>query len=126
MLPPVFQWLRASANVTALIGSGPTRAYRHGSAPQDVAGPYVTWFVVSGVPQNVLDEPPRVDAITVQVDCWSDNTGTGSSGVDVLARAVRDALEPHGHMTAIVVDERDQQTERYRIGLSFDFWLPRT
>lgn len=126
MLPPVFQWLRASAAVTALLGNNPTRIYRHGSAPQDAAGPYVTWFVVVGVPQNVLDEAPRVDAMTVQVDCWSDNTGTGSSGIDVLARAVRDALEPHGHMTAIVADERNTQTDRYRIGMTFDFWQPRS
>lgn len=125
MLPPVFRWLRASAAVTELLGINPTRAYRHGEAPQGVQAPYVTWSLITGTPQNVLDEAPRVDAMTVQVDCWSDNTGTGSADIDVLARAVRDALEPHGHMTVIIPNQQDPATRRYRIGMSFDFWTGR-
>lgn len=125
MLPPVFPLLRAAQAVTALIGTSPTRAFRHGSAPQNVAAPYVTWAVISGVPQNALDEVPRVDQLSVQVDCWSDNTGTGSAAVEQLATAVRDALEPHAHMVSGPADSRDPETMRYRITMTFDFWRSR-
>lgn len=125
MLPAVFPLLRDAAAVTALIGTAPVRAYRHGSAPQNVAAPYVTWFLLSGEPQNVLDEVPRADRQTVQVDCWSDNAGTGSAGIDALAKAVRDAIEPHAHMTAVSGDSQDPDTRRYRISMTFDFWTDR-
>lgn len=123
MLPQVFPLLRDDAGVSALIGS---RIYRHGSAPQGVIAPYVTWSVVVGIPENALGELPRSDRYEIQVDCWSDNTGSGSRGIETLAEAVRDALEPHAHMTAINLDERDLETQRYRISMQFTFWEIRT
>lgn len=122
MLPQVFPLLRDSAAVTAIIGSNPVRCYRHGSAPQGVTAPYVTWYVVTGTPENSLEALPRVDSYSVQVDCWSDNTGTGSTGVETLAEAVRDAIEPYAYMTALAVNDRDPETMRYRIGMTFTFW----
>lgn len=126
MFPQIFPIIKDSSAVTAIIGSSPVRFYRHGSAPQNVVAPYVTWNVVTGTPENSLDATPRADNYSVQVDCWSDNTGTGSAGVETLAEAVRDALEPFGHMTAVSVDDRDPETMRYRIGLTFTFWRVRT
>ena len=123
MLPRVFPLLTASAAVTALVG---TRIYRHGAAPDNVVAPYVTWFVVVGTPENSISETPRIDRYSVQVDCWSNNTGTGATQVETLAEAVRDALEPSAHMTGVVVNERDFDTQRYRLGLQFDFWTHRT
>lgn len=122
MLPQVFPLLSASSAVRALIGS---RAYRHGSAPQDVVAPYVTWFVVTGNPENTLEDLPRVDRYEVQLDCWSVNTGEGPAQVETLAKAVRDALEPYAYMTAVVADTRDQETQRYRVALQFTFWHDR-
>ena len=122
MLPLVFPLLRNAAAVAAIVGA---RIYRHGTAPQNVVAPYVTWFIVAGAPENALDEVPRIDRNTVQVDCWSDNSGTGSAGVEALAKAVRDAIEPTNHMAAIVADGRDFETQRYRIGMQFDFWTDR-
>lgn len=123
MLPLVFPLLRDASAVAAIVGA---RIYRHGTAPQNVVAPYVTWFIVAGTPENALDEVPRVDRNTVQIDCWSDNTGTGSAGIEALARAVRDAIEPHQHMTGVVADGRDFETQRYRIGMQFDFWTHRS
>jgi hypothetical protein len=80
MFPNLFPLFKDDPAVTAIIGTNPVRAYKHGSAPQAVAGPYVTWFVVSGAPENQLSGRPPVDAYQVQVDCWSDNTGTGVTG----------------------------------------------
>lgn len=119
LLPDVFPILRDDSDVASITG---LRIYRHGSAPQSVSAPYVTWFVVTGNPENSLGELPRVDRHEVQVDCWSDNTGSGSRGIETLATAVRDALEPFAHMTAILIDERDVETQRYRIGMQFTFW----
>lgn len=120
MFPPVYAALLASAPVTALIGK-PARAYRHGDAPQGVAAPYVTWFVVDDQPENNLSDPPPADRMPVQVDCWADT----DAGVETLAAAVRAALEPHAHMTGLVLNSRDERTRRYRVGLQFDWWLSR-
>lgn len=122
MLPVIFPLISSDSDVAAMIGD---RFYRHGHAPQNVVAPYCTWFVVSGLPENALDELPRVDRFSVQIDCWSNNTGTGDEEVETLARAIRDAIEPHAHMTGVVVDGVDPDTKRNRIGLQFTFWEDR-
>lgn len=125
MLPEVFPILSADLEVTSIIGVSPTRFYPHGRAPQNVQAPYATWFIVSGIPENTIDEVPRVDRFSVQIDCWSDNTGDGAQEVKELATAIRDALEPHAHMTAIAVDGVDPDTQRNRLGLVFTVWQDR-
>lgn len=122
MLPLVYPVLKNDAAVSALVGA---RIYRHGSAPQNVVAPYITWFIVAGTPENELGDRPKVDNYQVQVDCWSNNTGTGDAQVEELAEAVRDALEAVADMTAVAVNERDIETMRYRIGMTFTFWTPR-
>lgn len=121
MLPPVFQTLKASSAVKAIVGTNPPRIYRHGSAPQDTTKPYITWFVVSGLPENNLSDLPPVDAITVQVDCWHPT----DAGIESMAEAVRDAIEPYAHMTGMPVNLREPETKLYRIALEFDWWLSR-
>lgn len=125
MLPPVFTTLKASAAVKAIVGTNPPRIYRHGSAPQrglaeniPLSEPYITWFLVSGDPFNNLSDPPPADRMTVQVDAWHQT----DAGVDSLATAVRDALEQVVHMTQIVINERERETNLYRIGMQFDFF----
>lgn len=120
MLPPVFATLRASSAVLALLGT-PPRVYRHGDAPQDVPRPYVTWSLISGLPENNLSDPPPVDHLVIQVDCWSQT----DEQVEQLAIAVRDAIEPYAHMTGFPVNERERDTKLYRISLQFDWWLSR-
>ena len=116
MLPPIFEWLKTSA-VQDIIGT-PPRAYRHGSAPQDTTRPYVTWQLITGIPDNTLSELPDVDRLSVQVDCWHQT----DAGIEVLATAVRNAIEPFGHMTAINLNQREPDTKLYRISLQFDIW----
>jgi hypothetical protein len=125
MLPAVFPLLSASSAVKAIIGSSPVRAYRHGDAPQNAVAPYVTWFVVSGTPENALSDLPPVDNYNVQVDCWSDSSGVGSTTVETLAQAVRDAIEPTSYMTSVISDGKDFDTQRYRIGMTFSFYTHR-
>lgn len=114
MLPLVFTWLKV-APVEAIIGS-PPRAYRHSDAPQDTTRPYVTWSLISGVPDNNLSTVPPSDRLTIQVDCWHQT----DAGVESLATAVRDAIEPYGYLTSIPVNLRETETKLYRIGLQFD------
>ena len=126
MLPRILHILTAAPAVTALIGAGtnpvtdPVRAYRHGDAPQDVKKPYVTWSVPGGAAENTF-EGADADVFRTQVDCWSDK----DAEIEVLAAAVRAALEPHAHLVAYIADERDSVTKRYRMGFTFDFIKPR-
>jgi len=121
MLPPVFTTLRASSAVTNIVGSNPPRVYRHGRAPQDATRPYVTWFVVSAPPENQLSGTPPVDRVSIQVDCWN----TDDAEVEALAKAVRDAIEPLAHMTAVLLDDFEAETKLYRIAMQFDWFIDR-
>src|SRR5690606_20062643 len=105
MLPEVYPLLAGNTEVAGFVGS---RIYRHGRAPQNVHRPYITWSVASMAPENTLSEMPIVDHFSVQVDCWSDN----DQQVEDLARAVRDAIEPHAVMTGMPENSTDPQTLR--------------
>ena len=114
MLPLVYTTLHDAAPVAALVS---TRIYRHGSAPQNVTRPYITWSVAGGAPENGFDGA-ACDVFRVQVDSWSDT----DAGVEALALAVRNAMEPRAHMVSFGPDERDFETQRYRITLFLD-WI---
>ena len=121
MFPQVFQTLKASEAVKNIVGTNPPRVYRHGSAPQDTTRPYVTWFVVTGNPENTLSELPAVDRVQVQIDCWHQT----DQGIELLALAVRDAVEPYAHMTSAPIDLREPETLLFRIALVFDWFVDR-
>lgn len=120
LLPPIFQLLKAAAPVTALLGATP-KVYRHGLAPAGSVAPYVVWMVISGDPENSLSDAPGSDRLTLQVDCYH----TSDGGIEQLAEAVRNALEPAAHLTGIPIDQREAETGLYRIGLQFDYWQSR-
>ena len=126
MLPPVFQWLKASTDVKNIVGTNPPRIWRHGIAPQQPEGqpmsdPYITWFVGSLVPENNLSDLPPTDRVTVQVDCWHQT----DAGIVLLATAARDAMEAECHMTGVIANLREPETRLFRIGMQFDVWLDR-
>lgn len=118
MYPPIFATCAASAAVTALLGTAPTRLYPFGEAPQDVAYPYAVWQTVSGSPENYLGDRPDLDSYTVQVDVYAD---TGSSARAASA-ALRDAIEPAAHVIAWRGESVEPETKRYRISFDVD-WL---
>jgi Protein of unknown function (DUF3168) len=121
MFPPVFTTLKASEAVKAIVGTNPPRIYRHGNAPQDTAKPYVTWFAVTGTPENNLSDLPPMDRVQIQVDCYHQT----DAGIELLAKAVRDAIEPSAHMTGTPVDDREPETKLYRVALVFDWFVGR-
>lgn len=108
MLPPIYAILTASSSVTNLVD---TRIYRHGSAPQNVVKPYITWFVVNGQPENQISGTPCTDRDTVQIDIWSET----DTEISVVALAVRNALDVAGHANSLSINLRELDTRLYRI-----------
>lgn len=128
MLPPVWNVLRASPDVVDLVGH---RIWRAGTAPQDEVRSsierglaYITWFVVDAPPENTLSETPKIDRNVIQVDLWCGGRD-GEELVETLATRVRDAIEPHAHMTGRPVDERESATRLWRMALQFDWFVHR-
>lgn len=124
MFPPVFATLKASAAVRNFVGQQSPRIYRHGSAPRDgsrpIIHPFITWSS-SATPENQLSGLPPVDRVVVDINIWHKT----DSGVEALALAVRDAVEPFAHCTGQPVDLREPETNLYRILLTFDWFLQR-
>lgn len=125
MLPPVFQWLKASTNVKNIVGTNPPRIWR-GIAPQTADGkpmpnPYITWFAPGIAPENNLSDPPPTDRVTVQVDCWHQT----DEGIVLLATAARDAIELHCHVTNGSFDPTEPETKLRRFRMTFDAWVDR-
>lgn len=120
MLPAVYKLLHDDSAVRALVQS---RIYRHGDAPQQGATlPYITWQIVSSTPENLVDgEPPPIDAMSVQVNCWSDD----DAGIEALGAAVRAAIESAHHVTEGPTNGRDPETLRFRITFIFTYWNDR-
>lgn len=126
MLPNVFALLNVTAIRAYVRENGITRIFRHGRAPQDVKAPYITWYVIDAIPENHLDGTPPVDSCSVQVDIWSNNTGTGSEQAVTLATAVRDQIETAHHITSFGGDSQESETQRFRQTIIFTFWNNRT
>lgn len=110
----VYQVLRGNATVVSTVA---TRIYRHGSAPQDVQKPYITWSMVSGMPQDVLNAAPCHDRDMIQIDCWSES----DTQVETLAYAVRSALDSQLISNRFILDNRETDTKLYRMSLEADF-----
>lgn len=114
MFPPVYQTLRASAAVVAIVGD---RIGAHGEVPQDTARPYITWFVVAGQPQDQISGAPCADFDAIQIDCWHQT----DAGIRALATSVRDAIDAVGVSNRVRVNLREPDTKLYRVGIEADF-----
>lgn len=121
MYPPIFAALAADSAVKALIGSNPVRAYPFGSAPQNVAIPYVVWQTVGGLPENYLNQRPDIDSFTLQIDCYAATASAARS----VAEAVRDAIEMQCHIVSWRGEEKDPDTQRYRYSFDADWFVDR-
>ena len=117
MSPPVYALLSASPAVVALVAD---RIGAHGEVFPGELRPYLTWKMVSGFADNTLDKgrAPN-DRVTVQIDCYHPT----EAGLRALSNAARSAVESGAYYTGLVADERDPDTQLYRLGLQFDFIL---
>ena len=118
MTAPIFQVCAASPAVTALLGTGPTRIFPHGEAPEGTAKPYAVWQVVSGSPLNYLNCVPSTDRYGLQVDVYA----ATASSADAVVTAMRLVIGQHAYITGFGIDGKDKDTHSYRKG--FDVaWL---
>ena len=118
MIAPIFPVCASSPEVTALLGSNPVRIYPFGIQDDNVVYPYVVWQNITGSPENYIAQRPDADFFTLQVDAYADTVDE----VIAVATALRDAIEPHAHITRWGGQERDQETKRYRYSFDVD-WI---
>lgn len=114
MLPLIYKLLRGNAEIKALVD---TRIHRHDIAPLGTERPYITWFLVSGRPEQQLSGAPCTDFDLVQIDVWSED----DAEVERLARLVRDTCEAEGLAVRIAVNGYEPETKLFRLGLEVDF-----
>ena len=123
---PIFRFLAASPEVTALVGTAPVRIYQTmapdvGTAARPTKGDYITWNTAGGAPENYVSNRPGIDRGRFQIDCWSEDRNRCRQ----LAKAVRDALEGHGHMVALPQDDYEDETKLFRWMLDFELFVHR-
>jgi len=118
----LYNTLRASSAVTALLGSHPNlRVYAFGQAPQGVTRPYLVWQMVTGYPENNLSQRPDFDSSTIQIDIYA----LTAQAAEAVKLAARDAIEAVTHITSWDGEDRDPATNDYRITFSVDWFVPR-
>ncbi|EWS53020.1 MULTISPECIES: DUF3168 domain-containing protein [unclassified Methylibium] len=122
MYPPVFPAVAASTAVKALLGSNPVRFYQFGLAPQNVQKPYAVWQRVFGAPENYLGSTPDIDTFSIQIDVYASPDSSGANTARNVAQAIRDAIEPHCHITSWLGESVDPDTMSHRFSFQSD-WI---
>ncbi len=118
MFPPIFQVVAASPSVTALLGNSPVRFLPFAYADDGTELPYAVWSIVAGNPENYIGQLPDADSYSLQIDVYA---ATGAS-VRNVAKALRDAIEPHAHIVGWRGESRDRDTKTFRLSFDID-WL---
>ncbi|MCU5775230.1 tail completion protein gp17 [Winslowiella arboricola] len=121
MIAPIFKVCAASADVIALLGYSPLRFYPFGQNADVPTYPYAVWQNITGVPENYLAGRPDADSYTLQVDMYANSV----EQVIEVARALRDAIEPHAYITRWGNQEQDSETKRYRYSFDVDWIVSR-
>ncbi|NBF13089.1 DUF3168 domain-containing protein [Pseudomonas sp. Fl4BN1] len=121
MFAPINAVCTMDAGVVALLGSTPQRLYPFGDAAQNVPKPYAVWQTIGGDPENYLAGRPDIDGYTLQVDVYAE---TGKDARTV-AKALRDAIEPHAYIIRWGGDGRDPATKNYRYSFDVSWIVPR-
>lgn len=121
MYPPIFEVCAADADVQSNLGTSQTRLYPFGEAPHGVTKPYAVWQMITGLPENYLNQVPDMDSYSLQVDVYG---GTATEVRDA-AQALRDAIEPYAHIIAWRAEARDPDTRNYRYSFDVDWFVDR-
>ena len=118
MNPNIFEIITSYPIATGLLGTNPTRFYPFGRSADKSPKPYAVYQVYNGVPENYMDKVPDIDNHGTQIDIYADTADSCSQ----VFTAIRDALEPHFHMTGFAVPEQDADTDEFHARLEFDVW----
>lgn len=120
MFPPVFAIAAADAAVQTALGLSPVRLYPFGEAKGNTA-PYATWQIVTGSPENYMGQRPDSDTFRAQLDVYAATVTAARNA----AKALRDALEPHGYVVSWNGEMRDTDTNLYRVSFDWEHLTPR-
>lgn len=120
MIAPIYPVCAASTAVQAVLGD-PPELWPFGEAPEGTPYPYAVWQSVGGSPENYINQTPDMDGYSLQVDVY----GNTSASVTAVAEALRDAIEPHAHITSWLGQNMDRETKRYRYTFSVDWFVSR-
>jgi hypothetical protein len=74
--------ITAATGLTALVG---TKIYPL-TVPQDIELPYVSYFIVSDVPEHAMGTDAEIETVRLQVSCWAD-TYDVAKAIEVQVRA---------------------------------------
>ncbi len=121
MYPTIFATIKASAPVTALLGTTITRFYPFGDAPQEVAKPYAVWQIVGGSPENYLGDNPDIDSYLLQIDVYA----LTAASARAVAEALRNAVQPVSHVVSWRGESRDPDTKNYNYSFDVDWFQSR-
>lgn len=103
----IYTQAKATAGITALLGTGDNCRIYQGEAPQGVAAPYVVWQRVASIPTPTQREAVRLSFITVQFVCFD----TSAAGADALREALIAGFDnqtlPNGEIAVLQDDGRD-------------------
>jgi len=80
--------------------------------------PYAVWQSPYGTPENYLNQLPDIDNVAAQIDVYAQTLDSAR----LAARAIRDAVEPYGHVVSYNGEEKDGPTGLYRFGFTVEFW----
>lgn len=116
-LSRVQQALVASSALTSIVSD----RISMGIAPEDQTRPYVVWWIVSAVPENLIGERPLEDDQRIQIDCWSPS----QTQCRQMMQAANDACETIGHVVFGPWYEYDADTKLHRWSLDLEVWNTR-
>ncbi len=120
MIPPLFAICSVDPVLQGLLGTE-LRLYPWGEAPLGVLRPYAVYQIVNGTPENYLGDRSDMDAVSLQIDVYSDV----SAHVKPIAEAIRDVIEDDCTITAFRGWSREEATKLYRWQLDTDWFLER-
>ena len=86
---PLLKYVRGSAAVVGFFGAGAERIYAAGRLPDSPQAPYAVWQLVSGFPDNDLDEHATEDLVSIQIDVYAATFGESCAAANALRAALR-------------------------------------
>lgn len=121
MYPPIFETVSVDPDIQLTFGTNPIRVFPFGESPQNPSLPYAVWQVISGSPENCLDQVPNMDLFSLQIDVYSLTVDASRDG----AMRLRDAIEPYAHVVSWRGESRDPDTLYYVSSFDVDWWTTR-
>ena len=120
MNTPIFSVCKASQAVIDVLGGPLPRLYPFGEAPAGVEKPYAVYQMVSGAPLNTLTVPES-DQIGIQIDVF----GRTQAEATKAFIALRNAVQTKGYVTGYNANEREDETNLWRLSFDVDWIVDR-